>query len=129
MPIGTGIVVPAQVTIQAKYSEGAAAWLAQQIKIVPTNPDGSIYDCTAVTAATIKVTNQPNGFAPAQVQTTATPTLVAHDATGVTISLSAANQATLAPMGAQNALCSITITDGTTTVVAGAGNYLLSLVG
>lgn len=129
MALGTGLVTPAQITIQSQYSEGSAAFLAKQFKIVPQNPDGTPYDCTSATSATIHVTNTANGLSIAQVATTATPTLGTHDATGVTLTLTAANQAALGVIGTQNAVVSITITDGTTTPTVAVGNYLLSIVG
>jgi hypothetical protein len=99
------------------------------VKLTPQNSSNTAFDFTAATATSLKVANINNVPPPSIVQLSVTPTLVAHDATGLTISVSASNlTAMFAQLGSGTASLTLTATDGTTELVVATGTAQL-LVG
>jgi hypothetical protein len=123
-------IVPTSQQIQANYSSGASAFLNPvTFKIAPRSSTNALFDFTAATVATINASNNPGLPAGLQTPTTVTPTLVAHDATGLTLSCSAAQLTTLAAgCGTTNLPLSILVTDGTTQLLASTGTLSTTLV-
>ena len=112
---------PQQQTLSAKYDSASAAYQGLQAKFVPRNLDNTIFDCTPATGVDVIAMNIA-GKSSFRIETELGGTLVAADATGITISLSAADLATLTDLGTANASFVLKVTDGTNQIVLGYGS-------
>lgn len=127
MALGTGAVIPAQIAIQSNLSSSFADFIEQFISIVPKNPSGSVYDCTSATGMQLVVSSV--GFGPWVITLTVAPTMLTHNASGITFNLTSTQQGTLQHMGTPTCSVGITITDGTTTQLIAQGTYKIGLSG
>ena len=99
-----------------------------QTKLVPRNADNSIFDCTNYSVSpTLKYLPQ-QGNAAAGTPLSLTPTVEAHDATGITIKIAAAALATAAAaLYGMPAQFSFEVTDsGTNVLLAAFGQMTIS---
>lgn len=120
-------IVPTQLNLAPNLSENLNAIVASvTVKLVPRTSTNAVFDCTACTGATLKLTNNPALPVAAQLFGSITPTLVAHDATGVTLLFAASDFfSELAVIGTMSPKGLVTFTDGVTTLTCavGAVNY------
>ena len=123
-------IVPASVFLNAKYSLGGNAFLDTiTFKIIPRSSTGAIFDFTAATASlAFAAGNMSIPYALSLVSNSA-PTIVAHDATGLTLTLSLNNLAVLCDnQNVLNLALSITATDGTTNLLVATGSLVVQPV-
>ena len=123
-------IVPAALNLQPSYSATANSVLNDiTVKLVPRTSSGAIFDCTAATGCNLDYCNNPTLPATGQLFTNLTPTIVAADATGITIKIAKADLAT-----AQGVIGTLTpkvylhMTDGTTVLAAAIGSLNTQIV-
>lgn len=91
-------------------------------KLTPRNSSNALFDFTAATAAAIDFVNTVTGVAISNTNGAITPTIVAHDATGLTLSIAAADLTGAATgLGSNSASLTVTATDGTTNLLIATG--------
>ena len=98
-------------------------------KVKPTNSSGTAFDCTGTIGASLNVIGNPALPAVITTDTAASPTIVSADATGVTLSLTAAALSTMIDsIGTLVMAASVQISDGVNQLVAAKGTIQISLV-
>lgn len=120
-------ITPAQVGYTPIFSANLGAVIdAITAKIAPLNSSNVKFDFTGATALSMRCVNAPNLPPMFQNNNTVAPAMVAHDATGLTFTLSASDLNTLgAAAGSQQVPYTLSATDGTTSIIVARGtlNY------
>jgi hypothetical protein len=120
-------VTPSQANLTISMNGNDNTATSPQIKLVPLNPDGTIYDCSAINGATLQFA-APTAASPSSVFAQAM-TVGTADATGVVVSLTPADSVIVAgKMTQQNAKACITATNGTDTGNFGNVNLRLDSI-
>jgi len=118
---------PDNFSITLNYSTYATFATGAQVKLVPKNIDGTVFDCTGMNAASLNYFYPSPGNAERQANQPIT--VGTADATGIVLSLTPAQATAIAAtMTNTNAPADITISNGTDTMIAGKGNVALNLV-
>jgi hypothetical protein len=86
------LMVPQQSQITFRASKTAGFASGGQIKVVPRNPDGSVYDCSAVATASINLATPNPNLTPTSAANLAC-SVVSADATGVLLEYTKTNLA------------------------------------
>jgi hypothetical protein len=109
-------IIAASLNINAPVSSDTQSVLnPMTMKISPVNSSGAKFDFTAATSLRLTFLNSVAGLTINSVVGAQTPTIVAHDATGLTFSLTAVQLTQIATgLGAASAQVTIQATDGTT---------------
>jgi hypothetical protein len=115
--------LPDRLNVNLTYTGQTSSAQMPSFKLVPKNPDGSIFDCTGYNVATFIIALPT--LANPLLSDGATLTIGLADATGIVIAPTQAEATNLAAsMPGTRSSGSISITDGTNTVVAGLGQFL-----
>jgi hypothetical protein len=127
MALGTGAVIADSKPLNINVSVfGTPVADKTQVTFVPKNPDGTVYDTTSATGVTFTVSAQPGS----PFFTSASPavTLGTHDATGITITITAANVSAMLGLGGNNLKYTLFASDGTTDVILATGTLTLNSI-
>ena len=125
MAIATQIT-PQSVNLRSEYSLALSQANPIEQKFVPKNPDGTVFDCTDLTACVMKAQLQgPNP----SLAINCNGTMTTHDATGFTWSMTGAQALGLYANGGgyTNFKYTLQITDSTTYLIAGIGNLVIGI--
>lgn len=123
-------LIPTSINVNALFSNLLGTFNdLTVIKLSPRNSSNALFDFTAASAASLNFNSGLSlpGFV--QVAGSIAPTIVAHDATGLTISITPAQLDTIfSGLGATNPPITVTATDGTTVLQVANGSANLRLV-
>ena len=116
-------IVPANLNLNVIFSISAALFEPTvTTKISPKSSSNTIFDFTAATALAANTVNNPSLVSGLQLQSSAVPTMVAHDATGLTFSITGSEAGSLlGNLGTLSAPYTLYATDGTTQLLVAKG--------
>ena len=121
---------PAAINLNCPFSYTANAVVNPvTLKLAPTNSANQKFDFTAAVGLTLDYLSAVNGMPLVGVTGAITPTMVAHDATGLTLSVTAAQLTSIANgLGSPNAQLTLQATDGTTPLDVAVGRINFNAV-
>jgi len=100
---------------------------AQQVKFIPKNPDGTVYDLTGWNAVTVNVL--ASSFSRVEA-TTFSPTIILADATGMTVEIGTGqSDSVIDYLGTSRGAYLVGLGDGTDTMKAAYGNLQGTITG
>lgn len=133
MAFSTEIVNPSNQNAALQYGVSAALANGNSLSAAPTVAGGALLDCTDATSGTIKLDNGATPGALNYVEVTLANALASAGPTGVVLTSTQAQVKTallalFAAGSISNGKLSVSITDGTNTILAAQGNWNCTLL-
>lgn len=117
---------PASGSLSFQYSEIESAGLDQQVKFVPKNLDGTIFDCSETVTSTIEYDN--GGKDVFRVSVEKHPTVVLGDATGIILAFPGTDVHDICAMGASSGNFYLRISEGVNLVPCAVGSWTAKVI-